>query len=45
MMQDGILPIPITLPFKRPGGGLPFQIHIMLCHREQLRLYGQPLQL
>ena len=21
LMRDGILPIPVTLPFKRPGGG------------------------
>ena len=43
LMQDGILPIPVTLPFKRPGGGPALSEPYHALSQGTVRFVGQPL--
>ena len=43
LMQDGILPIPVTLPFKRPGGGPALSDPYHALSQGTVRFIGQPL--
>ena len=43
LMQDGILPIPVTLPFKRPGGGPALSDPYHALSQGTVRFVGQPL--
>ncbi len=43
LMQDGIPPIPITLPFKRPGGGPALSDPYHAMSQGTVRFVGQPL--
>ena len=43
LMQDGILPIPVTLPFKRPGGGPALSEPYHVLSQGTVRFVGQPL--
>ena len=43
LMQDGILRIPVTLPFKRPGGGPALSEPYHVLSHGTVRFVGQPL--
>ena len=43
LMEDKILPIPITLPFKRPGGGSALSDPYQALSQGTVRYVGQPL--
>ena len=43
LMQDGILPIPVTLPFKRPGGGPALSDPYHALSQGTVKFIGQPL--
>ncbi len=43
LMDDKILPIPITLPFKRPGGGSALSDPYHALSQGTVRYVGQPL--
>lgn len=43
LMRDGILPIPVTLPFKRPGGGKALSDPYHALSQGTVRFVGQPI--
>ena len=43
LMQDGIIPIPVTLTFKRPGGGPALSEPYHALSQGIVRFVGQPL--
>ena len=43
LARDGILPIPVTLPYKRPGGEPALSAPYHVLAQEKVRFVGQPV--